>query len=134
MRNVFFLAIVMMVGCAESSEPALKVREVRLEGNKTPIILLKGNYYGNNIYVQNPFSSSGIGFCIDKISVNGDISTAEVSSSAVEVDLSNFNLEENAEVEIRIYHQEGCLPKILNPHALDYPTENVGNKVDSVMI
>ena len=46
------------------------------------VIVLTGSYQGKNLYVQNPFAGSGIGFCVFEVTVNGEISTDEINSSA----------------------------------------------------
>ena len=79
---------------------------------------LKGIYQGENLYVMNPFSASGAGFCIKEISVNGKISTDEISSSAFEIDLSQYHLKQGSPIEIIIKHKEGCTPKVLNPDVI----------------
>ena len=81
-------------------------------------IVLEGTYQGKNLYVQNPFAGSGVGFCTFEVTVNGEISTDEINSSAFEVDLSNYDLEIGDEVVIKIKHKEDCKPKVLNPEVL----------------
>ena len=39
------------------------------------VIILEGNYQGKNLYVQNPFGSGGVGFCVTEVLVNGNITT-----------------------------------------------------------
>lgn len=81
-------------------------------------IILTGNYQGKNIYVQNPFAGAGVGFCVYEVTVNGDITTDEISSSAFEIDFTNFSLEIGDEVEVQIKHKSDCRPKVLNPEVL----------------
>ncbi len=81
-------------------------------------IVLDGNYQGKNIFVQNPFSEAGVGFCVYQVTVNDKVSTDEINSSAFEVDLSNFNLKVGDKVTIKIMHKDGCTPKVLNPEVL----------------
>jgi hypothetical protein len=81
-------------------------------------IILEGNYQGKNIYVQNPFSGTGVGFCTFEVRVNGDVTTDEVNSSAFEIDLANFQLEIGAKVVVTIKHKDDCKPKVLNPEVL----------------
>jgi len=52
---------------------------------------MSGVFLGKNIYVMNPFSDSGVGFCVYEVTVNGQTSTDEINSSAFEIDLSQFN-------------------------------------------
>jgi len=81
-------------------------------------IVLDGNYQGKNIFVQNPFSEAGVGFCVFQVTVNDKISTDEINSSAFEVDLSVYNLKVGDKVTIKIMHKDGCTPKVLNPEVL----------------
>jgi len=55
-------------------------------------IVLDGNYHGKNLYVQNPFASSGVGYCTIEVEVNGQVTTDEINSSAYEIDFSFFQL------------------------------------------
>ena len=51
---------------------------------------------------RNPYLGQDIGFCIEKIYVNGELVVESPSVSAYEIDLQN--LEEDARVVIRIVH------------------------------
>lgn len=82
-------------------------------------IILQGHYQGRNIYVQNPFGSSGVGFCVTKVTVNGDVTTDEIASSAFEIDFSNFQLTVGDPVEVEIFHKLDCSPKVINPQVLE---------------
>lgn len=81
-------------------------------------IILEGNYQGKNIYVQNPFSGTGVGFCTYEVRVNGDVSTDEINSSAFEIDLANFQFNIGDKLTILIKHKDDCKPKVLNPEVL----------------
>jgi hypothetical protein len=84
----------------------------------TGVIVLEGNYQGKNLYVQNPFASSGVGFCVQEVRVNGNVTTDEIASSAFEIDFRNLQLKIGDKIEVRITHKEDCRPKILNPEVL----------------
>ena len=81
-------------------------------------IILEGNYQGKNIYVQNPFSGTGVGFCTYEVKVNGDVTTDEINSSAFEIDLANFQLQIGDKVVVTLKHKDDCKPKVLNPEVL----------------
>lgn len=81
-------------------------------------IVLKGVYQGKNIYVMNPFASSGVGFCVFEVRVNGQMSTDEINSSAFEIDLSVFQFSKGDKIIITIKHKDGCVPKVINPEVL----------------
>ncbi len=87
------------------------------QGNETSIIH-EGHYQGKNLYVQNPFSGSGVGFCVIAVYVNGDVTTDQVNSSAFEIDFSNLSLSIGSSVIVKIQHKLDCLPKVLNPEVL----------------
>lgn len=81
-------------------------------------IVLKGVYQGKNLYVMNPFASSGVGFCVFEVRVNGQITTDEINSSAFEIDLTIFQFKKGDKLNIVIKHKEGCTPKVINPEVL----------------
>lgn len=83
------------------------------------VIVLDGVYQGKNIYIQNPFSASGVGFCVQEVRVNGNVTTDEIASSAFEIDLHNFQFKLGDKVEIKIIHKDDCKPKVLNPEVLN---------------
>ena len=87
-------------------------------GYSVNVIVLEGNYQGKNIYVQNPFASSGVGFCVQEVRVNGKVTTDEIGSSAFEIDLKALQLKVGDKVEVKITHKDGCKPKVLNPEVL----------------
>jgi hypothetical protein len=82
------------------------------------VIVLEGNYQGKNLFIQNPFSEAGVGFCVFEVSVNGQIATDEINSSAFEVDMKNFGLKLGDPVVVKIKHKDGCTPVVLNPEVL----------------
>lgn len=82
------------------------------------VIVLDGNYQGKNLYVQNPFRSVGVGFCAYEVTVNGQVTTDEVNSSAFEIDFKNLGLKVGDKVLVKIEHQDDCTPKVLNPEVL----------------
>jgi hypothetical protein len=82
------------------------------------VIILEGNYQGKVLYVQNPFGAGGVGFCVTEVKVNGNITTDETNSSAFEIDLKNHKMNVGDKVEVKIFHKDGCKPKVLNPEVL----------------
>lgn len=82
------------------------------------VLVLEGHYQGKNIFVQNPFSEAGVGFCVFEITVNGLVATDEINSSAFEVDMNNFGLKTGDAVVVKIKHKDGCTPVVLNPEVL----------------
>ncbi|MEZ4808555.1 MAG: hypothetical protein R2815_13915 [Flavobacteriales bacterium] len=82
------------------------------------VLVLEGNYQGKNLFVQNPFSEAGVGFCVFEITVNDQIATDEINSSAFEVDMNNFGLKMGDKVVVKVKHKDGCTPVVLNPEVL----------------
>lgn len=82
------------------------------------VLILDGHYQGRDIYVQNPFSSSGVGFCVYEVRVNNEVTTDEVNSSAFAIDFSMLNLKIGDALTIEIVHKEGCEPIVINPEVL----------------
>jgi hypothetical protein len=81
-------------------------------------IVVEGNYQGKNLYIQNPFSEAGVGFCVFEVTVNDQIATDEINSSAFELDLKNFGLKLGDAIVVKIRHKDGCTPVVLNPEVL----------------
>lgn len=101
------------------------------------VIVLEGNYQGKNLYVQNPFTGSGVGFCCYEVTINGDVTTDEIQSSAFEIDFSNFQLNVGDPVVVKIKHKNDCRPKVLNPEVLKprstYEVVNMSISTDGVL-
>lgn len=91
---------------------------ISLTGIGQSMILIEGTYQGKNVYVQNPFASNGVGFCVYEVRVNDKITTDEIGSSAFEIDLRQFQLKNGDAVSIKIFHKDDCKPKVLNPEVL----------------
>jgi len=85
------------------------------------VLVLSGVYQGKDIYVKNPVTTSGIGFCVFEVLVNGSITSDEVNSPSFAVDLAVHGLQIGAPLEITLRLKEDCQVKILNPEAI-YPT------------
>lgn len=82
------------------------------------VLIVEGKYQQKNLYIQNGFSSNGVGFCAYEVKVNGQVTTDEVNSSAFEIDFSPYKLKAGDKIIIEIGHKDGCMPKILNPEAI----------------
>lgn len=79
---------------------------------------LTGIYQGKNIFVMNPFSSSGVGFCVYEVRVNDQVTTDEINSSAFEIDLSLYQFKIGDKLIVTIKYKANCLPKVINPEVL----------------
>ncbi len=79
---------------------------------------IEGTYLGKNLYIQNPENEEGFGFCVSKVTVNGDLLPSGYSVNAFEIDFSLFNIAIGEPLFIVIEHSAGCTPKILNPEVL----------------
>lgn len=77
---------------------------------------LTGVYNGKNLYVQNPLSSNMKDYCTIEVWVNGSKVMTSPRASAYTVNLSS--LSQKSPVSIRIVHNSGCTPKIINPQVI----------------
>jgi hypothetical protein len=82
------------------------------------VIVVEGKYQDKNLYVQNGYTSSGVGFCTYEVTINGKTTTDEVNSSAFEIDFSAYAIKPGTPVVVEIRHKDDCTPKVLNPEAL----------------
>ena len=81
-------------------------------------LVYNGIYLGKNLYVQNPFSESGIGYCVYEVTVNGQTTTDEINSSAFEIDLSHYGFKLGDRITITLKYKKGCIPKVINMEAI----------------
>jgi hypothetical protein len=81
-------------------------------------LVFEGTYQGTNLYVQNPFSSSGVGFCVADVKINNKQSIDEINSSAFEIDFSSYQIKKGESVVVKIEYKDGCAPRVLNPEVL----------------
>lgn len=91
---------------------------------------LNGIYQGDNLYIMNPFSASGVGFCIQEVRINNKVSTDEIASSAFEIDLAQYHFKIGDPIEIIIKHKSGCTPKILNPNVVEVKSTFKVSKIE----
>ena len=82
-------------------------------------IILEGHYNGNNLFVKNPPSSDGLGFCANEVIVNGDRTSDELNAENFEIDLKATGVREGGAIKIEIKHEKGCDPIVLNPEVLN---------------
>lgn len=79
---------------------------------------LEGYYQGKNVIVSNPPLSDGYGYCVYKVTVNGDILPASIQTANFEIDFSLFRLKTGDKVFIVLEHAENCSPRFMNPEVL----------------
>ncbi len=83
------------------------------------ILTIDQKYEGENIFVQNPFSTRDQGgLCITDVIINTTsihLPEGSINATAFEIPLNKYNINLGDSVHIKIYHQKGCLPTILNP-------------------
>lgn len=53
---------------------------------------IEGTYQGRNLYVQNPETPDGFGFCATRITVNDQILPANINRLAFTIDFSQLDL------------------------------------------
>lgn len=79
---------------------------------------IEGLYQGKNIFVQSPESEDGFGFCISRVSVNGNAMTSTVQTSAFQVDFAELGVKVGDPVFVVFETSGDCQPKVLNPEVL----------------
>lgn len=79
---------------------------------------IEGHYQGKNLYVQSPESEDGFGFCVNRVTVNGEPFSHSVQASAFQVDMAEFDVKIGDKVIVVFEHEAGCKPKLLNPEVL----------------
>jgi len=79
-------------------------------------LILNGIYQGKNLFIRNPLGGGRQGFCIQQIFVNEELAVDNPRISALELDLSRFEV--NDPLVIRIVHKDDCLPQIINPQVV----------------
>lgn len=85
---------------------------------KSGVLVVEGKFQNKNIYVQNAYGGSGVGFCAVEVKVNGHITTDEVNSTSFEIDLVALQLKYGDKVTIEIIHKDFCKPFVLNAEDL----------------
>lgn len=81
-------------------------------------VSVEGHYQGKNLIVQSPESQDGFGYCVNRVTVNGQVSSTSYQSSAFQIDLTEFDINYGDAVLVVLEHEEGCKPKLLNPEVL----------------
>lgn len=81
-------------------------------------VSVEGHYQGKNLIVQSPESEDGFGYCVNRVTVNGQVSSTSYQSSAFQIDLTEFDINYGDAVLVVLEHEEGCKPKLLNPEVL----------------
>jgi len=122
MKRVGLLLLTLLVSITFTNRSVKADNEIKIEGI----------FQGENLFVMNPFASSGVGFCIFEVQVNGKVSSDEINCSAFEIDLSAYHLSKGDPVAIIIKHKDGCTPKVLNANVLKPKTtfNTVSIKID----
>ena len=81
-------------------------------------LVLDGIYQGKDLYVKNPFSDLGVGFCVYEVYVNGTRTNDELNSSAFAIDFNILEIEVGTSIEVILKHKKKCKPLVLNPEAI----------------
>lgn len=79
---------------------------------------VEGYYQGKNVIVSNPPLSDGYGYCVYKVTVNGEILPATIQMANFEIDFAIFHLKRGDKVFIVLEHAENCTPRFMNPQVL----------------
>jgi len=90
----------------ENDNQMIAIKELRFEAI----------FDGKNLTVKNPYSSTGVGWCVKSITINEDkglLFPIKEESEVYEFDLSTLGIEEGATYTVLVMHEEGCLPEII---------------------
>ncbi|MFM7682598.1 MAG: hypothetical protein ACKO7P_07605 [Bacteroidota bacterium] len=86
--------------------------------SQAKFLSIEGYYQGTNVIVSNPPLSDGYGYCVYKVTVNGDILPATIQMANFEIDFALFRLKKGDKVFIVLEHAENCTPRFMNPQVL----------------
>ena len=84
------------------------------------VIIISGIYQGKDLYVKNPMTTDGSGYCVFEVLVNGQVTADQLNSASFAVDLATWKLDLGDALEIVLRCKEDCEVKILNPEVI-YP-------------
>jgi hypothetical protein len=85
------------------------------------VVIISGIYQGKDLYVKNPMTADGSGYCVFEVLVNGQVTADQLNSASFAVDLAIWKLNNGDPLEIVLRCKENCEVKILNPEVI-YPT------------
>ncbi|MGZ4044000.1 MAG: hypothetical protein ACXVO9_12415, partial [Bacteroidia bacterium] len=91
------------------------------QNKATTTMTIEGMYQGKNIFVKNTYGPGGIGYCINSVKVNGQITTDKINSDIFQVELSGHKLKMGEKIKIELIYYQDCtpgIPMVLNPGAL----------------
>ena len=54
------------------------------------VIVIEGNYQGKNLYIQNPYAGSNVGFCTFEVTVNDETTTDEINTRKILTHIEAF--------------------------------------------
>lgn len=78
---------------------------------------LTGTYQGKDLYLRNPFDRATNSFCVQSVSVNGNIVYQNPEVTALHIPLGKW-VAKGESVRISITHKDTCKPLVLNPEVL----------------
>jgi hypothetical protein len=84
------------------------------------VIIISGIYQGKDLYVKNPMTTDGSGYCVFEVLVNGQVTADQLNSASFAVDLAIWKLNPGDALEIVLRCKENCEVKVLNPEVI-YP-------------
>ena len=85
------------------------------------VVIISGIYQGKDLYVKNPMTADGAGYCVFEVLVNGQVTADQLNSASFAVDLAIWKLNIGDALEIVLRCKEHCEVKILNPEVI-YPS------------
>jgi hypothetical protein len=117
MKFLFIITIVLLSNNVFSQATVKSNSEKKVSDSDIAILNIDQKYEGKNIFVNNPFSTRKEGgLCITDVIINNTtihMSKDAINATAFEIPLDKYNIKIGDNFNIKIYHQNGCMPTIL---------------------
>lgn len=85
-------------------------------------LFTEGIYNGKNLMVKNAYGQNGMGYCVTKVFVNGQITKDGINADIFQVNLEAAGIKKGDKVQVDIMYQMMCTtrpaPLLMNPGAL----------------
>lgn len=85
-------------------------------------LFTEGIYNGKNLVVKNAYGQNGMGYCVTKVFVNGELTKDGINADIFQVNFEALGLKKGDKVQVDIMYQMMCTtrpaPLLMNPGAL----------------
>jgi hypothetical protein len=90
--------------------------------NFAGLMQFEGYYSGKNLFIENEFIADANHHCLTNVYVNGKHLADHPTVNIVEINLFGYKIGDT--LHFRIYHKDGCSPKIVNRHDIEPNTRH----------